>query len=414
MSYAPFLAAAFVLWPVMGLLGGQGYAPLLVLAALAALGVARPKGPPAFYFVICGLFLAWTMISESWSPASDRLVSGNIFSGNFAIEAASARIIATFLFGTLVVAGALRLQGDADPRSARVMFFAFIAQFICLLVSALFSDPLLRMVYGDDEMRQYEGVQNIMRNANAFVLALPLLTAWLATRDAPVWRLTAFAIVAMSAILFVLVDNQAALMALMAMGLSAGFVMLVPKTGLRWLMGALGAYVAATPIILGFLTRALRAAEIPLPGSFQSRVFAWQVTIERTAETPMTGHGLNATRTWREPFRTRTEWMEGLPPNWADYPIVPGHPHNMALQVWAETGFIGAVLCGLAIMAIAFRMPRAEDLSVPVRYATAAMIGAVSSLMSFTYSAWNEAFWASAILAVAGLILFERSGRASV
>jgi O-antigen ligase len=177
-------------------------------------------------------------------------------------------------------------------------------------------------------------------------------------------------------------------------------------------MGILGAYVAATPVILGVLTDVLGKSGVALPGSFQSRVFAWRVTIERTAEAPLAGHGLNATRTWREPFDTRPEWMAGLPEHWREYPIVPGHPHNMALQIWAETGFIGAVLCGLAIMALAFRMPRANELSLPVRYATAATIGAVASLMSFTYSAWNEAFWSSVMIAAAGLILFERSGRA--
>ncbi len=411
MSFAPFLAAAFVLWPVMGLLGGQGYAPLLSLAALAALGVARPKGPPSFYFVMAGLFLAWTIISESWSPASKGLVSGSLLAGNFAIEAASARVVATFLFGALLIAGALRLNPDADPRSVRVMCGAIAVQFAILAVTAVFSGPLLAMYYGPDLQDQAEGMQNIMRNANAFVLVLPLLTAWLAMREAAVWRLAAFAIVALSALLFVLVDNQAALLALAAMGFAAGFVMLVPKTGLRWLMGALGAYVAAAPIVLGFLTQGLSAANISLPGSFQSRVYAWQVVIERTAEAPMIGHGLNASGTWRETYASRPEWMAGLEPHWADYAIVPGHPHNMALQIWAETGFIGAVLCGLAIMALAFRMPRAWEMSVPTRYATAAMIGAVSSLMSFTYNVWNEAFWGSVLIAISGLILFERSGR---
>ena len=42
MSYAPILAAAFVLWPVMGVLGAQGYGPLLALAALPALPADLP------------------------------------------------------------------------------------------------------------------------------------------------------------------------------------------------------------------------------------------------------------------------------------------------------------------------------------------------------------------------------------
>ena len=76
MSYAPVLAAAFVLWPIMGMLGGQGYAPLLGLAALPALALARPKWPPALYAIPAILFVIWVVIGEAWSPVSTGLISG--------------------------------------------------------------------------------------------------------------------------------------------------------------------------------------------------------------------------------------------------------------------------------------------------------------------------------------------------
>ena len=37
MTYGPVLAIAFLLWPVMAVLGGQGFAPLAGLTGLAAL-----------------------------------------------------------------------------------------------------------------------------------------------------------------------------------------------------------------------------------------------------------------------------------------------------------------------------------------------------------------------------------------
>ena len=42
MNFGPALAVAFVLWPVMAVLGGQGFAPLLGLTSLVALALARP------------------------------------------------------------------------------------------------------------------------------------------------------------------------------------------------------------------------------------------------------------------------------------------------------------------------------------------------------------------------------------
>jgi len=36
---------------------------------------------------------------------------------------------------------------------------------------------------------------------------------------------------------------------------------------------------------------------------------------------------------------------------------VPNHPHSMMLQLWAETGAIGAAFLSLAIVLAAWRMP---------------------------------------------------------
>ena len=47
MSYAPFLAAAFLLWPLTSMAGTQGNVLLLALAAIPALFVARPGIRPA-------------------------------------------------------------------------------------------------------------------------------------------------------------------------------------------------------------------------------------------------------------------------------------------------------------------------------------------------------------------------------
>ena len=110
MSYAPILAAAFVLWPVMGLLGAQGYGPLLALAALPVLAIARPKTPPAIYALMALVFVGWAALSDMWSPASRGFISGNLLEGNFAIRAAGVRIVLTAVFGMLAIAGALQIN----------------------------------------------------------------------------------------------------------------------------------------------------------------------------------------------------------------------------------------------------------------------------------------------------------------
>jgi len=414
MSYAAVLAAAFVLWPLMGILGGQGFAPLLGLAALPALALSRPKLPPAPYAMLAILFVFWAALSETWSPASKGLVSGNLLHGDFAVKAASLRIVLVTLFGLLAVGGAMRISGGTAQRSSRVMLGAFAVQGLIVLMSVFLSGPVLAAVYGDDPLEVNKGIQNIGRNANSFALVLPLLAAYLAVRPGLIWKGVAALMIVVSAVAFERADSQAALFGLGFMVLAMGFVGLFPRMGFRWLFSLLAGYIAIAPVAFGLAINALERAGIHLPGSFQSRAWSWQVVIGKSIEKPFTGHGLAASKTWRETYGDHPDWLRHLPDFWAQYPVVPGHPHNMALQIWAETGMVGAILAGLSLVALGFSLPRPNEMRSDVRYAIAGMAGVAASLFSFAYSAWNEAFWASLVLAAIGIILLSKRERASL
>ena len=45
---------------------------------------------------------------------------------------------------------------------------------------------------------------------------------------------------------------------------------------------------------------------------------------------------------------------------------------------------------------------------------SAGLLAAAVSLFSFSYSVWNEAFWATLALSVAGLVLLSRRERSSL
>ena len=414
MSYAPILAAAFVLWPLMGFLGGQGYAPLLGLAALPALALARPKGPPAIYAILAGLFVAWAAVSEIWSPASSGFVSGSLTDGTFAVKAASLRIVLAAMFGMLAAAGAMQIAKGSAQVSARVMLGAFAAQGLILAVTTLFAGPLIAAIYGDDPQKVNEGVQNLGRNANAFALVLPVLIAYLAARPAYIWKLVVVLLLVVSLLIFTRVDTQSAMIGIVLMIAAMGVVQVLPRLGFRVLFSALAAYIASAPLVIGTGIRLLEAYGLHLPGSFQSRAWSWQVVIGKIAERPLTGHGIAASKTWRETYADHPDWLARLPDFWAAYPVVPGHPHNMALQIWAETGLIGAVLAGFALVTLGFRLPRPDALREDIRYAIAGLTGVATSLFSFAYSVWNEAFWSSLILAAVAIILLSKRERASL
>ena len=399
MSYAPILAAAFVLWPVVGLLGAQGYGTLLAITALPALVLA---------------FVGWAAISESWSPASRGLISGNLLEGDFAIRASSVRIVLTALFGMLAVAGALQIANGKAQISSRVMLGAFAVQGLILAATAVFGHYVVAMVYGADPIEQAKGFQNIARNANAFMIVLPILVAYLAARPGWRWKGVAAALVVVTIIVVMRNDSDSALIGVIFMLLAGFIVWLAPRTGYRWLISLMAGYVAAAPVLIGSAMNMMRQMGVELPASFQSRAWSWELVIGKAVEKPFTGHGVAASKTWRDTYSDHPAWLAQLPDFWAAYPVVPGHPHNMALQIWAETGVVGAVLAGLTLVVIAFRLPMPKTLRPDVRYAIAGVVGVVASLFSFSYNVWNDSFWASVVLAACAIMLLSRRNRASL
>lgn len=414
MSYAPVLAAAFVLWPLMGLLGAQGYAPLLGLAALPALALARPKWPPASYAVLASVFVVWAALSEIWSPASTGFVTGSLAGGDFGVKAASLRIVLTAGFGLLAVGGAMQIGKGSAQLSSRVMLGAFAAQGLILAITTLFAGPLIAAIYGADPQEVNSGIQNLGRNANAFALVLPILIAYLAARPAYMWKLVVVLLLVVSLLIFTRIDSQAAIIGIVFMIAAMAVVQVLPRLGFRVLFSVLAAYIASAPLVIGTGLRLLEAYGIQLPGSFQSRAWSWQVVIGKIAEKPLTGHGIAASKTWRETYTDHPDWLARLPDFWAYYPVVPGHPHNMALQIWAETGLIGAVLAGFALVMLGFRLPRPDAMREDIRFAIAGLTGVATSMFSFAYNVWNEAFWSSLILAAIAIILLSKRERASL
>ncbi len=407
MNYGPVLAAAFVLWPVMAVLGGQGFAPLLGLTSLAALALARPRMPPAIFALIGFAFTGWVVASEFWAPGELALMSGNVLEGTFAVESGSLANVLLALSSSLVVAAAL--QSAPAPRASGIIVAMLAVQTVWVIASPYTSAVLLSAVYGEDPKRLQEGAQNIGRSANTLALALPLLLPMLVFRWKTAGIVLSLLLLGGAAVAYVKLDAQSALIAL---GGTAGAIALVaalPRTGFRWLLGGLAGYIAAAPVLFALLIRALEPIAQSLPASFRSRLWSWEVVIGRMTEAPFKGQGLHATGEWRETYATRPDWLAQLPDFWKDYPIVPGHPHNMALQIWAETGMVGAVLAALSLVALGFHLPRPEEMRPETRYAVAGLTGATAVIFSFAYSAWNEGFWSSVAIAAAAIILWHRT-----
>ena len=167
------------------------------------------------------------------------------------------------------------------------------------------------------------------------------------------------------------------------------------------------------PLIIPLAVQQALAAGLALPGSFYSRAKGWQLIGEKIAEAPLMGHGLEATYDWGQTYSERPEWLAeaearfGQNGGWANYEILNSHPHNMPLQIWAETGLIGAVCVTLSLIFLGRRLSKLSP--SPTLYAGAGLLGTCAVICSVNYSVWNEAYWASVTIALALLIVNYRN-----
>ncbi len=410
MTYTLYYAALFSLWPIVAFAGGQGFTAMLGLACLPALPLLRPSRNGAVILVAIAALVLWISISAIWSPVGGGLVSGSIVDGTFGVNAASVRIGLTALAGIVVIAVLNRPTAPTSPATLDWITAVILVHLAILLLLSAFTEQALDLFHGLSN-KHNEAIQNITRNANAFALALPVLAAMLIfwRGNAVAGTISVVLIAGLTSLAFhSLGAHTAAISPLLA--ILAGLIVFAFGTnGFKVLFGTLAALLVTTPLVFRLIVTAPDKAGLSLPGSFQSRIWSWEAILGKIGESPWIGHGLGAVKSWRETYADHPEKLALVGPDWTNYPVIPGHPHNMALHIWSETGLIGALLSAGVLIAIGFSLPSPKSLPANARYAAAGLVGAATVAFSVSYSAWNDAYWASLTLLAGVIIIMARS-----
>jgi len=413
-SYAPYFAGWFLTWPIVGYMGAQGFTGLVVFLALPVLFFVRPKSVPAYAIAFLAL-LGWIVAVSFWSPGGKPLLEGSFGAGTFTMDKVGARVGLTALACMAMLLAVRHLREESVPRSTAMVRAIGLFQGGVVIVTALLMQPIIEMIISTGQSDHSSMTQNLLRNANSFLLLLPLLLAWLWRAKGRGW---AGLVLAASFAAFVLTGTQTAMFGTGFMLAAMALVYAMPRNGFRALFGGLAAYVLLAPAVLAWGLAQLRMLGVPLPGSFMSRSYSWELVGQKISEKPLFGHGLEAAHTWTDTYGDHPEWLaemvatNGLDRHWEQaweaYKIIPTHPHNMALQIWAETGLVGAGLVALALVLFGWRLRPPGEWSPISRYGAAGLAGAVLAIFSFAYSMWNEAFWASVAVAAAVVLLQAR------
>ncbi|MCQ4163026.1 O-antigen ligase family protein, partial [Roseomonas sp. GC11] len=254
--------------------------------------------------------------------------------------------------------------------------------------------------------------------ASVMALLLPLLAAlpWPGPRSGPrsgPWprAMRSLLLLAGTALLLLAPGDTAKLAALAGL-VVALLALWLPAGGrqvMGWLLGAgMAGVLLATPPLLGLLLREVPPVVERLPPSAIHRLVIWQFGLERAAEKPLAGWGMEAARALPggedQPERARLEALGLRSPalfGWFTAmrsTLMPLHPHNGPLQIRLELGLVGSALAALALLLLAGRAAGGEG--VPPAAALGAMAsGFVTFLASF--GAWQPWWLCSLALALA-------------
>lgn len=356
--------------------------PILVAAALAALAARAVSGDLGLMRqrilatlgrpigLLCLAFLAFGAVSIGW---------GHHFKTSIAA------------YGELLLASAAALVLHAclpRPIPAWALKLATIAfAFGCLsIVVELSTGMAFRMQLG---VRSYVFI--FKRSVTAMlILFWPLaIHLWFTGR-----RPIAGALLALFCIAVFFAHSSAT-----AMGLAIGLaVALLAAFSLRAASRALAAGLVAAMLVapvLGDAAFRLLPPKVVERLNFahaDQRLDVWQSFGEVVKRRPIGGVGFGtSSRMAQEPVASEVP---------AEHRVMLGawHPHNGYLQIWAETGLVGAALAGAALALLALGLAR---LPLPQGMAGAATMAAAGAIMLVGHGIWQG--WWSAVLGIAAL-----------
>mgnify|MGYP003672969320 FL=1 len=369
--------------------GGGLLPPMAVLLSLAALPVDahfwRPRGV-SLPLVFGGLFLAWVGISFLWSPYDNPEQLPKTLIG-----------VPLYLLLALRVGG---LEGRWRTRCEAAMIFLVIALGLFLLAETLTAGAMTHAfkiaVEGYDALPEAEVVIYVNRNLGHAAVPLLLLAgpaALIAYRAGGL--IVGIAVMLLAAIAAFSFGTE-----VNAVAFTLGFVAAVltafwPRPMIAGVFGVVAGGVLVVPVVLpGLIALMPASVRESLPLSWVWRLEIWTYVSELIKDKPLFGYGLDASRPLNSEMELGGYQIERL----------PMHPHNASLQIWLETGLIGAVLLTCMLVFLGGRIASAPRLTRDQAIATAWVLVSYVSLVLFSYGVWQEWHQAAAALAATAVL----------
>jgi exopolysaccharide production protein ExoQ len=389
------LAGAGLLMPPLATLAPLSLAPLLAVAAVGALALGgyrelwRLDGLRALVVMLALLGLLGAA-SALWS----------IIPLHSALE--GLRFLLICAAGLALIAAALGLDDAERERATRWFLWGFVIGLVILSAAAILSAFW-------SPSRAEGGVARWLRHFTVFdrgatTLALALWPALLIlSARGKRWAIAALILVTLAVVL-ALKSRTAMLCLVMALALWP-IAHMAPRACGMLIAAGLVVLVATFPTLPLTMDAVVRMHQaVPrLDNSAIHRFAIWHFAIDRIAERPFLGWGLDASRAL--PGGSDLVDDPRLPEiAAAGGPWMPLHPHNAALQWRLELGLPGAALATLAVLWILGRVSSPGVGPPATRAAALALIAAALVVAMLSYGFW-QAWWQSSLWLIAALAI---------
>ena len=358
--------------PLAAIIAGTGYLTFWKRPSLREI-------PPWVWAVTA--FIMWAWISSFWSPYQGKSTLSNPIK---------------ILIGFFIYLGVFLSLENLNQRSLSILsrLVVFAASIIGLLLLVDLStglgitnlaDPVQP---GEDQyLKSIQSMMNLGHSAAILSLLFPLI-AWILVRNLErplVW------ICAVGTLIFI-----ASLIGRFNVG-----VISIPLICLAWILAThhpvatvkiliilMPVFILLAPFLGVFMSILPDSFRDALPTSWDHRVEMWTFVTEKISEHVLIGHGFDASRTFNETFVGNGNY---------EMSIVSLHPHNFGLQIWVETGLIGAVLAAAAILTIADRVTYRVQQTPAIAAPIAGFLIVLIIIGMVSYGVWQEWLWATVV-----------------
>ncbi|MDG1666199.1 MAG: O-antigen ligase family protein [Hellea sp.] len=395
------LVLVLVLTPIIAHAGGLGFVPLVFLMGLAGLVFCLLSRRYIFTRVQQALivFTSYLCLSANWSPYEPDIFITNY---NKLLIMSIALYWSVYLFD-------LVSKKNSKKLISLILIMSLLEVIVLFLdIKTQYSITMAIETLYTSEDRLYRLVQTEMNLGHAIIFLVLLLSpilVFIFSRYSKYISLT-LSVIIVSLIIFASILNHLAIgtFSVIAVLLSMGLGYIYPRFAPRFFIFISILTIILAPVLAYFSFLITEPGLTDLPMSWDHRFRMWGYCWNIISEHPFVGAGFDASRTFNDSFIAK---------DGRNLSLLSLHPHNLGVQIWTETGLVGAVLASILLLSLIKPLKKITNNSKSSS-AYSGVIVASLTISSLTIGAWQLWWWSAVFLALGITKLVNSSDKCDI